>query len=146
MCITGKPQPPQDLAPRQGVIAWRKFQVSDDGTRLEPAFSLGRASHPYCWAGRVAKAHKRPTGKTLSDVGLHAYARRAQINTPASDEVVGKVRLFGRVVTHRDHKGAVVGYLAEYAEIVGLRIDAHDGIAEPAVRRLAEQYKVKVLA
>jgi hypothetical protein len=150
MCIEGTPSKIYSLSPDKAITAWREWDLSktnlaDGSTREElvPA-GTGMVVRPRAWRGCIAKAHKRPTGKRASDVGLHAKTRPTRFNPLGS--VAGKVRLFGRVVEHR-RGGVVTGYLAEYAEIVGLSVKhstCHD--AATRVPEVARLYGVKVLA
>jgi hypothetical protein len=140
MCISGTPSGVHYVDPRHATPAWRSFSADPVTLLLRPASRLGRETDERCWYGRVAKAHARPTGRRDSDLGIHASAR------PSEGVVVGKVRLFGRVVEHKNSvTGQITGYLAEYAEIVGLSVK-HSSAGEAAVRALASAYRVRVLA
>lgn len=134
MCIKGAPSNKFDLAPSQGILAWRKWDVRDGA--LRPTFW----QQENAWTTKLAKSHARPNGRRNSDIGLHALGKAPQEH---GGTLVGKVRLFGRVVEHK-RDGKVSGYLAEYAEIVSF--SEKRSVLDPThVRGLARKYGVKVV-
>lgn len=112
--LTGR-QPRKDL-PKETIagpiIAWRTWKLSSDGSgRLIGVYQA------YSWPRMPAKAVCAHSGHPASGCQCGWYAMKARPSEVGPDQIIGKVALWGKVISHQH------GYRAEYAYPIELFLE-----------------------
>lgn len=138
MCISGRFTTVRNIRRSRAIIAYRNWSYRDD--MLKPAHYRAWPE-AKTWLTKLAKSNRIPPKACHSDIGLHA------LQDPHRDnDVSGTVRLWGRVIVHRETaRGKPIGYRAQHAEIVSLRLHSNSGnLTLETIRDVAKRYGVRV--
>lgn len=125
MCISGQDTTVLNVPRKRAILAYRHWGIGTDWSKDGTPYVLCPSFTSSYWAGNrrvqiknpwlkpVAVANRKPPKSWTSDFGIHALAQACDPGCC----VAGTVRLWGKVVVHRNSRGGIEGYRAQYARV-----------------------------